>query len=91
MNCVRCGAALPDPPWFRRDLCPRCDGDLRACIQCGFYAPGHYNECREPQAERVTDKERANTCDYFRPASGSETVEDPAAKAKAELDKLFKK
>lgn len=93
MNCARCGATLPAPPWFRRDTCPNCDADLRACVQCDFYAPGHYNDCREPQAERVTDKERANTCDYFRPGSGANqgAGADPCAKVKGELEKLFKK
>ena len=73
---------------FRREECPHCGADLHTCIQCKFYAPGHHNDCREPQAEFVSDKERANFCDYFvfGPNSDLHLVED----AKAKLEKLFK-
>ena len=91
MKCVRCGAPLEVPPSSRRDTCPGCGADLHACVQCGFYAPGHYNDCREPQAERVLDKDRANFCDYFRPVEGSgRDPEDPKEAARARLDALFK-
>ena len=33
---------------------------------CEYYDPHSYNECREPIAERVLDKEKANFCDSFR-------------------------
>ena len=73
--------------------------------------------CREPIAEEVKDKERANFCDYFKPRPGAYSKADVSAsnqaragldalfggakdaapeptaadRAKAELDKLFKK
>jgi hypothetical protein len=76
----------------RRDACPRCDADLHACVQCTFYAPGQYNDCREPQAERVLDPERSNYCDYFSPGDGRVGGgADPKAAAKAQLDALFGK
>ncbi|MBI5446841.1 MAG: hypothetical protein HY900_37205 [Deltaproteobacteria bacterium] len=90
MSCAKCGAALPAGEVSRRAECPSCGADLHACVQCEFYAPGAYNDCREPQAERVVDKERANFCDYFRPSSRggkASTKEDVRAK----LDALFKK
>ncbi|PLX41605.1 MAG: hypothetical protein C0608_05120 [Deltaproteobacteria bacterium] len=91
-SCANCGASLPEPPWFRRDTCTKCSSDLRSCVNCDFYAPGSYNECREEQAERVTDKEHATTCDYFRPAKSSRnSIEDKKSAALAELDRLFKK
>lgn len=90
MNCTRCGTLLPSPPTSRRDTCLRCGADLHACVQCVFYAPGSYNDCREPQADRVTEKERANFCDWFEPGSGvpASTAKDDA---RAKLDALFKK
>ncbi len=91
MTCARCGAALPDGPVSRRDACPSCRADLHACVQCEFYAPGAYNDCREPQAERVIDKERSNFCDYFRPGGGAPSPEAARLDAKARLDALFKK
>lgn len=93
MKCARCAHPAPPGPYGRRDTCSRCGADLRSCVNCAFYAPGHYNHCREPQAERVLDAERANFCDYFRPAEEVEGAprEDPRAAAKARLDALFKK
>ena len=93
MSCARCGASLPPPPYSRRDSCPSCGTDLHACIQCAFYAPGAYNDCREPQAERVIDKETANFCDLFRIASGKSPtgVLDPKDEVRSRLEALFKK
>jgi hypothetical protein len=68
--CVACGNELVLPARVgRRDTCPGCGAELRSCRQCGFYDPSSYNACREPQADRVLDKERANFCEYFQPAA----------------------
>lgn len=88
-GCARCGAPLPPGPWGRRDACPACGADLHACVQCAFHAPGSYNDCREPQADRVVDKERSNFCDWFRPGAGGPAY--PAEDVRAKLDALFKK
>ncbi|MHB8764751.1 MAG: hypothetical protein ACYDA8_10535 [Deferrisomatales bacterium] len=88
--CARCGGALSPGPYGRRDTCPACGAELRACVQCAFYAPGLHNDCRETQAERVLDKGRANFCDYFR-AVGRAPGPDPRAEAQAKLDALFRK
>ena len=93
MTCARCGRDTGTDTPTRRDCCPGCDADLRACVQCTFYALGHYNDCREPQAERVLDPERANYCDYFsasggtQAGGGSDTAKDDV---KAKLDALFR-
>lgn len=93
MTCAACGRALPPGPVSRRDTCAGCGADLHACVQCAFYAPGQYNDCREPQAERVLDKERANFCDFFRPGrpGPGDAATDARAAAKARLDALFPK
>jgi hypothetical protein len=76
----------------RRDTCPFCGSDLHVCFNCRFYDPGSYNDCREPQAERVMEKDRSNFCDYFEftdsPAAGTgkQSEEDPRQK----LEALFK-
>jgi len=54
----------------RRDVCPGCGTDLRSCRQCRHYDQAAANDCREPQAELVVDKEGANFCDFFQPAWG---------------------
>jgi hypothetical protein len=75
----------------RRDICPHCGFDAKVCKNCEFYDPQAYNECREPAAERVVDKEKANFCDFFiagsRRAGGVTKKLDP----KAAADALFKK
>jgi len=37
---------------------------------CKFYDPKVYNECTEPNADRVVDKEKSNFCDYFTLSAG---------------------
>ncbi len=69
--CWNCGAAIEGGRFGRRDDCPGCGRDSRVCLNCEFHDIGRHNECREPQAERVVDKERANFCDFFRPGTGS--------------------
>jgi hypothetical protein len=69
-QCVACSSELTLPARVgRRDVCPGCGAELRSCRQCAFYDPSSYNSCREPQAERVLAKERANFCEYFQPAT----------------------
>ncbi len=75
----------------RSDTCPHCGRDLRCCVQCKFYDPGSYNECKEVSAERVMDKERANFCDYFIIKGARESVSGKEALARQSLDNLFKK
>ncbi len=53
-----------------------------------------YNDCREPRADRVVEKERANFCEWFRPAerpAGKGCEGDVKARVRAQLDALFKK
>ena len=60
----------------RGETCPHCASDLRVCLNCRFYDTNSYNECAEPMAERVVDKDRSNFCEYFAlgdgPAGGPE-------------------
>jgi hypothetical protein len=94
MRCVACGASIELASGERvgfRDECPRCRADLHACRQCAHHDPGAYNECREPNAERVSDRERANRCDWFAPAAASAAAGgDASAAGRAALDALFK-
>jgi hypothetical protein len=88
--CMSCDAELPaDLRVGRETLCPKCDAYLHACIQCRFYEPTLHNQCLEPEADYVGDRQKANFCDFFalagtrdsskaeakhsRPAAGSST------------------
>ena len=75
----------------RTDVCPRCGRDLRCCKQCSFYDPHAYNECKEVSAERITDKERANFCDYFVMMGSRQGTVGRTNNARKALEALFKK
>jgi hypothetical protein len=91
-NCWNCGTALAPSDYTRGDSCPACGRDTKTCRGCEFYDRGSNNDCREPQAERVLEKERSNFCDYFRPSSratlGKGSVLD---EARAAAEALFGK
>ena len=94
MNCWKCGAAVDTRERVGfRDHCPRCDRALHVCLNCEFYDPAYNNQCRETMAERVVDKDRANFCDFFSPASRARAAATPiaAASPRDKLDALFKK
>jgi hypothetical protein len=82
--CHACGADVGARERIgRRDTCARCGAELHSCQQCRFYDARAYNACREPQAERVLDKERGNFCDYFTPLD-AEAASGTAPAAAAE-------
>jgi hypothetical protein len=93
LHCWRCGASLKDltPPIERRDECPACRAQLYVCRFCEFHDPKVARQCREPVADEVKDKERANFCGYFKPNLHAYMPADTSAasKAKADLDALF--
>lgn len=91
--CWKCGASLADYtlPLRRLEECRKCGAELHVCKLCEWYSTIVAKHCREPIAEEVKDKERANFCDYFkpRPDAWSEAPADAAVKAKSDLDALF--
>src|ERR1700728_3913511 len=91
--CWKCGAdlaALP-LPLSRRDACARCRAELHVCRMCVDYDEHVAKKCREPIAEEVSDKTRANFCDYFAPRPAAYVAPETAAaeRARAELARLF--
>jgi hypothetical protein len=91
VTCFSCGKSWPVIGTVgRRDDCSNCNADLHVCKNCAFYDKNAYNECREPSADVVLDKERANFCDFFQPGSGTKVV-DKKAELLAAAEALFKK
>ena len=92
MLCQNCGKEIDVKFGVgRRDTCPGCGWDIRVCRNCKFYDPTFANGCREPQAERVLDKDRSNFCDYFAAENNPDT--QPRSRkddAREKLDALFK-
>ena len=74
-----------------RDACDRCRTDLHICLNCDHYDATTYNECRESNAERILDKDRANRCEYFRPTDRIGAGGGDQDDAIADLENLFKK
>ena len=72
----------------REAMCPSCHSDLHVCANCRFFDRSAHNQCREPAAEFVRDKERANFCELFELAGTKATASRPAG-AKAAFDSLF--
>jgi hypothetical protein len=91
--CYRCGTSLAalSLPLSRQDACPECSVHLHVCRMCRNYDPAVPGQCREDDAEDVTEKERLNFCDWFTPG---ENAFDPLQKADADqarqaFDALF--
>lgn len=67
-QCFSCGQdlELTSEVISKKEECPKCYQDIHCCKMCQFFDPSAYNECREPNAERVVEKEKSNFCDYFK-------------------------
>jgi len=90
--CWKCGASLAELslPLLRLEECKKCGAELHVCKLCEWYSIAVAKHCREPIAEEVKDKERANFCDYFKPKPGAwSPTGTEAAQSKAALDALF--
>jgi hypothetical protein len=94
--CHHCGKEVKLASGLQRtDGCPYCFSDLKCCLNCRFFDPGASQGCREPQADLVGEKARANFCEFFEflettplgtPSSGA-----GADRAREAFDSLFRK
>ena len=97
--CHRCARELnPVSAITRTDSCRHCSSDLKCCLNCRLHDPGANNQCREPQAEWQTDKEKSNFCEFFefRETSslshpGMSGAESGPERGRTAFDSLFKK
>ncbi len=80
-------------PLLRTDACPKCRAELHACRMCVDYDTRVARHCREPTAEDVSDKTRANFCGHYKPRPAAYTPPNTAEidKSLTELEKLFGK
>ena len=94
MICHHCKKEIKlDVSISRADECPHCAADMHCCLNCLHYDPSMSNRCREPQAEWVSDREKANFCDFFTPnkSASAGVLNKPAANPRDAFDSLFKK
>ena len=92
-NCYKCNeklSLLAGSNIDRREECPHCFADIHCCMMCEFYDQSAYNECREPMADRHTEKEKSNFCDYFKLA-GKGTAKEEKDELLSAAAALFKK
>ncbi len=91
--CFNCEKELefsPGAKILRSEECPHCYASIRSCKMCKFYDQKSYNECKEPMAERIVEKEKANYCDYY-DLGGSHDPSTEKNKLLSAADALFKK
>src|SRR5688572_27453135 len=93
--CWKCGASLAalSLPLRRLDACKSCNAELHVCRMCLEYDTAVAKHCREPIAEEVREKDRANFCDYFKPRPDAYKPRNQAEieKSRNALDDLFKR
>jgi len=92
-TCHACGRDLQVKGRISRtEQCPFCRADLHCCKSCSFFDPAQSKQCREPAAELVRDKTKANFCDFFSFAEGrSNATAASDQKARKDLEALFRK
>lgn len=90
-TCWKCAVKLHNIilPMSRREECAQCAADLHVCKMCEFYQSN--SRCDEDRAEHISDTERANFCDYFKPSEqvNLQKKQQSSAAAKAKLAALF--
>ena len=92
LNCAFCQKEVPgSSKIYFRDTCPYCEHDLHVCMNCEFYDPKSFHQCRESSAEYVADKEKANVCEYFRTIRKRRSFIKKSEDARRKLEELFKK
>jgi hypothetical protein len=90
--CVFCGKEVSlEGRVYRQDTCPNCGADLHCCVQCEFYDEHAHNRCRETDAEWVSDRGKANFCDYFAFRGGAKSEKTKSDDARRKLEELFGK
>jgi len=104
-RCARCGT-LVDPNILSLSRCPKCQQDLRSCVQCTHFDPSARFECSRNITARVSPKDTANECTLFEartsleretttaapPSSSSSGSSSgaPSSSARKAFDDLFK-
>lgn len=91
--CWKCGAGISHLPFplGRMSKCESCKADLHVCKLCKFYDKTRANQCQEPVADPVADKQHSNFCGYFEAKIDAFQQNDssPASAAQKELASLF--
>ena len=93
-HCYKCKQKLDlidSQKVLRHEECPGCGAQIRSCKMCQFYDIQSYNECKEPSAERILEKDKANFCGYYKIKGGKKNNETSKEDLLSAADALFKK
>lgn len=64
--CWNCGKSTDlEGRIMKGDFCPHCQADQRCCRGCRHFDPYSRRQCRESIDKTITNKEKANFCDWF--------------------------
>ncbi len=92
VDCFKCQNKIPVLGKVGiREECFKCRSDVHVCLNCIHFDPKAYNQCREPQADVVLEKERSNFCDYFSPSDAARGSGNSADTLLSAAEALFKK
>ncbi len=86
MNCWKCQKTIEGKISFRT-ICEGCGTDLHCCKGCVFYQVGLPNDCRVPNTEFISDREKNNFCEEFK---GGDFVAPKKINTDDVAKKLFK-
>ena len=91
-SCHNCGSEVDlEIKIARLDTCPNCYADLHCCLNCQHHDPGAQNQCKEPFAGFVRERDKANFCHFFTYKDSTGTDRDAEIHARARLEDMFKK
>ena len=90
-RCKVCGTENAPGGLTSESSCTKCGADLHTCTHCTYFDSSALNQCREPDAELVRSKAKANDCSYFKPRQTREFKKEAESPhdAKAAFDSLF--
>jgi predicted RNA-binding Zn-ribbon protein involved in translation (DUF1610 family) len=94
-RCAECGALLENLSESSVQ-CPKCGFELHSCKQCEHFDPSQRFECNQPIPERISPKDKRNSCTFYsmRVRLEKETSSKQAQKpndARQAFENLFKK
>ena len=87
--CSNCGGEIEiiEKVGFR-DTCQSCDAWLHSCVHCRFWSGSN---CTEPSADRISDPEAQNFCEWYNHSAKDEGRSSEKGEGRAEAEDLWKK
>jgi hypothetical protein len=90
MLCYKCKKELSSSFAFSC-VCEHCFTYQHSCLNCQHYSQGKHNDCKIPEADLISDKEKGNRCEYMqaRILEQSSSIEKDKKQAENDFHALF--